>query len=41
MQSHSNYDVKRVNVFTCDVTNEELCDRILPSSVDLVTLVSE
>lgn len=30
-----------MNVFICDVTNEELCDKILPSSVDVVTLVSE
>ncbi|XP_057771231.1 uncharacterized protein LOC130991125 isoform X2 [Salvia miltiorrhiza] len=39
VKSNSNFDVKRMNVFTCDVTNEELCDRILPSSVDLVTLI--
>lgn len=29
-----------MNVFTCDVTNEDLCNKVLPSSVDLVTLVS-
>ncbi|XP_042021510.1 uncharacterized methyltransferase C3H7.11-like isoform X2 [Salvia splendens] len=39
VKSHSNFDGKRMNVFTCDVTKEELCNRILPSSVDLVTLV--
>ncbi|KAH6826647.1 S-adenosyl-L-methionine-dependent methyltransferases superfamily protein [Perilla frutescens var. hirtella] len=36
---HSNFDGKRMNVFVCDVTNEELCNKILPSSVDLVTLI--
>ncbi|KAG6397978.1 hypothetical protein SASPL_139428 [Salvia splendens] len=39
VKSHSNFDGKRMNVFTCDVTKEELCNRILPSSVDLVTLI--
>lgn len=41
MQAHPNFDGNRINVFNCDVTNEELCDKILPSSIDVVTLVSE
>lgn len=36
---HPNFDGNRMNVFTCDVTNEELCEKILPVSVDLVTLI--
>ncbi|KAL8458613.1 hypothetical protein ACS0TY_035380 [Phlomoides rotata] len=39
VKAHSNFDENRINVFNCDVTNEELCDKILPSSVDVVTLI--
>ncbi|KAL3632024.1 hypothetical protein CASFOL_025008 [Castilleja foliolosa] len=39
VKSHSNFDGDRINAFTCDVTHEELCDKILPSSVDVITLI--
>ncbi|KAK6125055.1 hypothetical protein DH2020_041233 [Rehmannia glutinosa] len=39
VKSHSNFNGNRINAFICDVTHEELCDKILPSSVDVVTLI--
>lgn len=41
MQSHSEFNGNRINAFICDVANEELCDKVLPSSIDVITLVSE
>ncbi|GER53544.1 methyltransferase [Striga asiatica] len=39
VKSHSSFNGNRLNVFMCDVTSEELCDKIPPSSVDVVTLI--
>ncbi|GFQ04744.1 methyltransferase-like protein 6 [Phtheirospermum japonicum] len=39
VKSHSNFNGNRINAFICDVTNEELCDQIMPSSVDVITLI--
>ncbi|KAL3824473.1 hypothetical protein ACJIZ3_020502 [Penstemon smallii] len=39
VKSNSNFNEDRINVFVCDVSNEELCDKILPCSVDIVTLI--
>ncbi|KAG8380117.1 hypothetical protein BUALT_Bualt07G0160300 [Buddleja alternifolia] len=39
VKSHSNFDGDRINLFICDVANDDLCDKILPSSVDVVTLI--
>ncbi|CAL5374015.1 unnamed protein product [Camellia sinensis] len=29
---------KQVNAFVCDVANDDLCDKMMPSSIDVVTL---
>lgn len=39
LQSHADHKETQVNAFVCDVTEEDLCDRLAPSSVDIVTLV--
>ncbi|KAI3455592.1 hypothetical protein Pfo_012255 [Paulownia fortunei] len=39
VKSHSNFNGNRINVFICDIANEELCDKILPSSIDVVTMI--
>ncbi|PIN22302.1 tRNA(Thr) (cytosine(32)-N(3))-methyltransferase [Handroanthus impetiginosus] len=39
VKSHANFNENWIHVFICDVANEELCGKILPSSVDVVTLI--
>ncbi|GMH22040.1 hypothetical protein Nepgr_023883 [Nepenthes gracilis] len=39
VKSHIDYREDKVNAFVCDLMNEDPCDKILPSSVDVVTLV--
>ena len=39
MQSHMDFNEDQVNAFVCDVGNDDLCDRIMPSSIDVITLV--
>ncbi|MBA0814064.1 hypothetical protein Gohar_019911 [Gossypium harknessii] len=39
MQSHAEFKEDRVNAFLCDVTVDNLLERINPSSVDVITLV--
>ncbi|MBA0600729.1 hypothetical protein Gorai_003929 [Gossypium raimondii] len=38
MQSHAEFKEDRVNAFLCDVTVDNLLERINPSSVDVITL---
>lgn len=40
MQSHVKFKEDRVNAFVYDVTVDNLLERINPSSVDVITLVS-
>lgn len=40
MQSHPNFVKDQINVFSCNIAEENLCDHIMPASVDIVTLVS-
>ncbi|KAL2462446.1 S-adenosyl-L-methionine-dependent methyltransferase superfamily protein [Forsythia ovata] len=39
VKSHSNFTEDRINVFLCDVTNDDLTKNVLPSSIDVVTLI--
>ncbi|XP_073136272.1 tRNA N(3)-methylcytidine methyltransferase trm141-like isoform X2 [Henckelia pumila] len=39
VKSHSKFTEDRMHLFNCDVSSDELCDKILPCSVDVVTLV--
>lgn len=39
MQLHAEFKEDRVNAFLCDVTVDNLLERINPSSVDVITLV--
>ncbi|XP_059641558.1 tRNA N(3)-methylcytidine methyltransferase trm141-like isoform X3 [Cornus florida] len=39
VKSHVDFSEDRVDAFVCDVANNNLCDRIMPSSIDVVTLV--
>ncbi|XP_048130000.1 uncharacterized methyltransferase C3H7.11-like isoform X2 [Rhodamnia argentea] len=39
LKSHADYKETQVSAFVCDVTEEDLCDRLGPSSVDIVTLI--
>ncbi|KAF8401029.1 hypothetical protein HHK36_014332 [Tetracentron sinense] len=39
VKSHRVFREDRVNAFVCDVTNGDLCEKIVPSSVDVVTLI--
>ncbi|XAR67598.1 tRNA(Thr) (cytosine(32)-N(3))-methyltransferase [Bertholletia excelsa] len=39
VQSHVDFNEDQVNAFVCDVANGDLCDKIMPSSVDVVTLI--
>ncbi|XP_051147637.1 tRNA N(3)-methylcytidine methyltransferase trm141-like [Andrographis paniculata] len=39
VKKNSNFDANRINLFVCDVVSEALCDKIPPSSVDVVTLI--
>ncbi|GMP35152.1 hypothetical protein CsSME_00007722 [Camellia sinensis var. sinensis] len=37
--SHVDFNVDQVNAFVCDVANDDLCDKMMPSSIDVVTLI--
>ncbi|KAH7857261.1 hypothetical protein Vadar_010659 [Vaccinium darrowii] len=37
--SHEDFNEDRVNAFLCDVVNDDLCDTMMPSSIDVVTLI--
>uniref|UniRef100_A0A7N0UAS2 Methyltransferase type 12 domain-containing protein n=1 Tax=Kalanchoe fedtschenkoi TaxID=63787 RepID=A0A7N0UAS2_KALFE len=39
VKSHKDFNTDRINAFVCDVTKDDLTDKILPSSVDILTLV--
>ncbi|KAL2243217.1 uncharacterized methyltransferase C3H7.11-like isoform X2 [Sesamum indicum] len=39
VKEHPNFNGDQINLFICDVANDELCEKILPSSVDIVTLI--
>lgn len=41
MQSHANFSAEKMNAFVCDATKDDLCVNVMPSTVDVVTLVSE
>ncbi|THG11179.1 hypothetical protein TEA_025779 [Camellia sinensis var. sinensis] len=38
LESHVDFNVDQVNAFVCDVANDDLCDKMMPSSIDVVTL---
>ncbi|KAL6972686.1 hypothetical protein U1Q18_026859 [Sarracenia purpurea var. burkii] len=40
LESHVDFNEDQVNAFVCDAVNDDLCDRIMPSSIDVVTLVT-
>ncbi|PWA37309.1 methyltransferase-like protein 6 [Artemisia annua] len=37
-QSHTNFREDQMNVFVCNIAEDNLCDHIMPASVDIVTL---
>ncbi|KAJ0765691.1 putative tRNA(Thr) (cytosine(32)-N(3))-methyltransferase [Helianthus annuus] len=39
VKSHPNFRKDQINVFVCNIAEENLCDHIMPASVDIVTLV--
>ncbi|PSR96185.1 Methyltransferase-like protein [Actinidia chinensis var. chinensis] len=39
VKSHVDFNEDQVNAFVCDVGNDDLCDRIMPSSIDVITLI--
>ncbi|KAI3414869.1 Methyltransferase-like protein [Psidium guajava] len=39
VKSRADYKETQISAFVCDVTEEDLCDRLGPSSVDIVTLI--
>ncbi|XP_021978302.1 tRNA N(3)-methylcytidine methyltransferase METTL6 isoform X4 [Helianthus annuus] len=39
LESHPNFRKDQINVFVCNIAEENLCDHIMPASVDIVTLV--
>ncbi|XP_076926043.1 uncharacterized protein LOC143589072 [Bidens hawaiensis] len=39
VKSHPNFLKDQINVFACNIAEENLCDHIMPASVDIVTLV--
>ncbi|KAH7856747.1 hypothetical protein Vadar_005089 [Vaccinium darrowii] len=38
VKSHVDFNEDQVNAFLCDVVNDDLCDTMMPSSIDVVTL---
>ncbi|KAK3013473.1 hypothetical protein RJ639_009781 [Escallonia herrerae] len=38
VKSHTNFNEERINVFVCDITEDDLCDHVTPYSVDTITL---
>ncbi|XP_042508138.1 uncharacterized methyltransferase C3H7.11-like isoform X2 [Macadamia integrifolia] len=39
VKSHGDFREDQVNAFVCDVTSDDLCQKIVPFSVDIVTLI--
>ena len=39
LQAHKEFTEDRVNAFICDLTADDLCEKVLPTSVDIVTMV--
>ncbi|KAL4194878.1 hypothetical protein AMTRI_Chr05g70640 [Amborella trichopoda] len=39
LEAHKEYQDNQVNAFVCDATTDDLSDNILPSSVDIVTMI--
>ncbi|KAK9066121.1 hypothetical protein SSX86_015523 [Deinandra increscens subsp. villosa] len=39
VKSHPNFLKDQINAFVCNIAEENLCDHIMPASVDIVTLV--
>ncbi|KAK9101383.1 hypothetical protein Scep_024813 [Stephania cephalantha] len=39
VKSHEDFKLERVNAFVCDLTEDDLCKHILPSSVDIITMI--
>ncbi|XP_076942030.1 uncharacterized protein LOC143611761 [Bidens hawaiensis] len=39
VKSHPNFVKDQINVFSCNIAEENLCDHIMPASIDIVTLV--
>ncbi|OVA04465.1 Methyltransferase type 12 [Macleaya cordata] len=39
VKSHKDFTSDRVNAFVCDLTVDDLCKQISPSSVDLITMI--
>ncbi|KAL8226207.1 hypothetical protein R6Q57_018764 [Mikania cordata] len=38
VKSHPNFLKNQINAFVCDIAEENICDHIMPASVDIVTL---
>ncbi|KAJ8627029.1 hypothetical protein MRB53_020336 [Persea americana] len=39
VKAHKEFTEDRVNAFICDLTADDLCEKVLPTSVDIVTMV--
>ncbi|XP_052175644.1 uncharacterized protein LOC127790280 isoform X1 [Diospyros lotus] len=39
LTSHVDFNEEQVNAFVCDVVEDDLCDKVMPSSVDVATLI--
>ncbi|XP_052175645.1 uncharacterized protein LOC127790280 isoform X2 [Diospyros lotus] len=39
LESHVDFNEEQVNAFVCDVVEDDLCDKVMPSSVDVATLI--
>lgn len=39
MQSDAKFREDQMNVFVCNIAEDDLCDHIIPSSLDIATLV--
>ncbi|XP_058193029.1 uncharacterized protein LOC131310166 isoform X7 [Rhododendron vialii] len=39
LESNVNFNEDQVNAFLCDVVTDDLCDTMMPSSIDVVTLI--
>ncbi|KAI8545282.1 hypothetical protein RHMOL_Rhmol07G0029500 [Rhododendron molle] len=41
LQSHADFNEDQVNAFLCDVVTDDLCDTMMPSSINVVTFLSK
>ncbi|XP_009616040.1 uncharacterized protein LOC107827419 isoform X4 [Nicotiana tabacum] len=39
VKSHANFSAEKMNVFVCDAAKDDLCVNVMPSTVDIVTLI--